>query len=98
MKKKISKKVIKETKTRKRVERVKKDSGWLKYWGSSKELLSDIRTFGEENFKREIICFCKNKQEMTYYEGLWQYQENVMFVPSYNGWIKLTVFKHLLNI
>ncbi len=97
VKKKITKKVKKETGTRKRTERVQKDSGWLKYFGSSRELLQDVKTLGVENFRREIICFCNSKQELSYYELYWQIQENVMFKPSYNGWIKCTIYKHLLN-
>src|SRR5690349_17117692 len=57
-KKRISKRVIKQTKTRKRVQRGTKDSGWLKYWGSSLELKEDILRLGEENFKKEILIFC----------------------------------------
>jgi|694.fasta_scaffold00478_39 hypothetical protein len=96
-KKKVSKKVIKETKTRQRVVRSTKDSGWLQYFGSSKELLEDIKTYGKEYFKREIICFCKSKAELTYFEAYWQFMERVLLIDSYNKWISCKVYKHLLN-
>lgn len=97
VKKKITKKVKKETGTRKRTERVKKDSNWMDYWGSSKELLADITKYGKENFKRQVICFCKNKSELSYYETYWQMEKEVLFKNSYNKWISCKVYRHLLN-
>lgn len=97
VKKKIAKKVIKQTKTRKRVERVKKDSGWLSYWGSSRELLQDIATFGEDNFQRKILTYCNNKAELSYWEMYYQIIYDVLFSDSYNGWIKATIYKKTLN-
>ena len=96
-KKRVTKKVIKETKTRKRVIKTTKDSGWLRYFGSSKELLEDIKKYGEHCFKREIICFTKNKSENSYYELVHQIDQDVMFTNSYNKWISAKVYKHLLN-
>jgi hypothetical protein len=97
VKRKITKKVKKETGTRKRVERVKKDSNWLDYWGSSKELLADISKYGKDNFMREVICFCKSKQELSYYEVVHQIDNNVLLIDSYNKWISCKIYKHLLN-
>lgn len=96
-KKKIGKRFIKQTKTRKRVERVQTDSKWLEYWGSSKELLADISLYGKENFKRQVLCYCLSKAELTYYELKYQIDYDVLYVNSYNGWIKGTVFKTTLN-
>lgn len=93
---KLSKKVIKSLNTRKRVVRGTKDSGWLSYFGSSKALLADIQLLGESNFSREILCFCKNKSELTYMEIHWQIHKEVFFNPSYNGWIGGKVFKSKL--
>ncbi|MCL5459822.1 hypothetical protein M3M33_14395, partial [Loigolactobacillus coryniformis] len=63
----------------------------------SKELLEDIKTYGKEYFKREIICFCKSKAELTYFESYWQFMERVLLIDSYNKWISCKVYKHLLN-
>ena len=35
--------------------KVKSESDWKKYYGSCPELKEDIKKFGKENFKREII-------------------------------------------
>ena len=60
------------------------DSGWKDYYGSSKELLSDIKTYGKENFKRIILDFCDTKKQLTYSEVFWQMTERVLFVDTYN--------------
>ena len=51
----ISKKEKLATGTRKRVKKVVKQSNWLIYWGSCKELTSEIKQNGYNNYKREII-------------------------------------------
>jgi len=60
------------------------DSGWKDYYGSSKELLSDIKTYSKENFKRIILDFCDTKKQLTYYEIYHQMTHRVLFVDSYN--------------
>lgn len=82
--------------TRKRVNVTRTDSGWLNYWGSSKALLADIELLGKENFKREIICFAQSKSRLSYYEVAQQIEHEVMFVPSYNGWISCKIYKNKL--
>lgn len=82
--------------TRKRVEISRIDSGWKNYWSSSKSLKEDILKLGKDNFKREIIHYCKNKSELSYYEVHWQIKEEVLLNPSYNGWISCRIFKNKL--
>jgi len=91
--KRVTKKVIKTTKTRKRVEVSYVDSGWLNYYGSSKSLLADVALIGKENFSREILCFSKNKSELSYMEVVNQINYKVLEVPSYNGWISCRIYK-----
>lgn len=94
-KSKLSKKARKGTRKRVKVEQV--DSQWLKYWSSSKELQEDVKTLGEDKFKREILAFCTSKAEMSYFEGKFQYEFRVLRVPSYNKWIMIRVFKNNLK-
>ena len=82
--------------TRKRVEVKQVDSGWKNYWGSSKSLLEDVNKLGKENFERRILHFCKSKSELSYYELFFQVQYQVLFVPSYNGWISCKIYKNKL--
>lgn len=83
--KKISKSVKKQTRTRKIYERVIKDSDWMNYYGSCKELQEDLKFFGKQIFKREIIELCHSKKYLSYAELKWQIQEDVLSVYSYNG-------------
>jgi hypothetical protein len=84
-KKKISQRVKKATGTRKTYERQVKESDWLDYFGSSKELLADIQKHGKQYFSREIIELCCSKKYLSYAEVFWQMQFDVLRRNSYNG-------------
>ena len=63
---------------------VQAESDWKTYWGSSKELLSDVKLLGEDKFERLIISLCPNKKHLTYSELFYQIHYNVLVVDSYN--------------
>lgn len=74
-------------------------SDWKSYYGSSKSLLEDVTTLGEQNFKREILHLCKNKGECSYLEAKEQFDQDVLHNPDlfYNDWIIVRVHrKHIL--
>jgi hypothetical protein len=87
-KKKLTKKEIAEhtgagRKPTTRVDKV--DSGWKSYYGSSKELLADVKLLGEDKFQRVILNFAKNKKQLTFFELREQIIHNVLFIDdSYN--------------
>jgi hypothetical protein len=86
-KKKLTKKEIAEQtgpgrRSTTKVEQV--DSGWRNYWGSSKELLTDVKSLGKDKFEREILKFCPTKKQLTYYEIQHQISYSVLFTDSYN--------------
>ena len=81
----------------KRVIRGTKDSGWQNYFGSSKELLEQVKLHGEHNFKREILEFAVSKSDLTLKEIEAQVKYNVLRVDSYNLWIGGRVYKRFLN-
>jgi len=61
------------------------DSGWKEYWGSSKPLLEDIKNLGEDKFERLILCFCRNKKQLSFFEMYYQIKYDVLFINnSYN--------------
>jgi hypothetical protein len=82
---KITKKEKSETKTRKTFKRVIKESDWLTYYGSSKELSADVAKYGESQFRREIIQLCHGKKYLSYCEIEWQIKLDVLRADSYNG-------------
>ena len=63
---------------------VKVESDWKTYWGSSKELLADVKSLGEDKFECEILRFCPTKKQLTYYEIHYQIQYAVLLTDSYN--------------
>ena len=64
-----------------------KEMDWQNYWGSSKELQADVKTLGKENFDKQILRFCKNTTELTYWETAYQFKEDVLLRDSYNDTI-----------
>jgi len=55
-----------------------KESDWKSYYGSSKELLEDVRKYGKNGFIREILHLCTSKAEMTYLEVQEQFERDVL--------------------
>jgi hypothetical protein len=79
------------TKKKKKI-RSKIDSDWQEYYGSSPNLTADINTLGKENFKREILFYCKSKAECSYIEAREQFTQKVLESDDYyNGHIQVRV-------
>ena len=87
-KKKLTKKELAEqpvTRGRKLTTKVEQvDSGWIDYYGSSKELVADVKALGKDKFQRIILDFCETKKQLTYSEIYHQMTERVLFIDSYN--------------
>ena len=79
-------------KGRKNKRRYKVDSDWQDYYGSSDDLTIDIKRLGAENFKREILFYCKSKSELSYVEAREQFSRKVLESNDYyNGHIRVRV-------
>ena len=63
---------------------IQSESDWKTYYGSSKELIADIKQFGKEKFRREIIYLAKGKKQLTYLELKAQFHYDVLEISSYN--------------
>lgn len=85
----------------KRILITQKDSNWLNYYGSCIPLKNHIKTLNKDEFnkiKREIICFCKTKQDLTYRELEVLIKENVLFRDDcWNSNILSKFFKGKIN-
>jgi len=82
-------KIIKKKKKRFLVE-----SDWKDYYGSNDILLKDVEILGKENFKREILVFCRTSGEMTYWENKLQFEKDVLLDDEYyNNWIMCKIKK-----
>jgi len=79
------------TKKKKKI-RSKVDSDWREYYGSSPELTKDVESQGKDNFKREILYYCKSKSECSYIEAREQFSRRVLESKDwYNGHIQVRV-------
>jgi hypothetical protein len=89
--KRVKKKPLKG-KTRNRI--TFSDNNVMEYWGSSKELLSDIEKYGIEHFTRTVIELCNSKFHMTYSELIWQILTNALMDDRfYNGILNVRIGK-----
>jgi hypothetical protein len=82
------------TKKKKKI-RSKIASDWKTYWSSSKEVIEDVKTLGEDKFKREILMFCLSKGTASYFEAKFQMQNEVLEHPDmwYNGIVNCRVHR-----
>ena len=91
MKRKIRRLPLKGKK-RKRIDF--KESDWKSYIGSSDSLKIDIDTLGSNKFKFEILKFCNNKFELSYFEAKMQFDKDVLLDENYyNGIINCRIGK-----
>jgi hypothetical protein len=78
-------------KKRKKI-RSKIDSDWQTYYGSNTHLNNDVAELGADNFKREILYYCKGKAELSYLEAREQFERRVLESDAYyNGIINVRV-------
>ena len=68
-----------------KVKKIRKESDWMDYYGSSEELNIDVQTLGKENFERRILRLCKTIGETKYWEVVYQIQNRVLESKLPNG-------------
>ena len=91
MKRKIRRLPLKGKK-RKRIDF--KESDGKSYIGSSDSLKIDIDTLGSNKFLFEILKFCNNKFELSYFEAKMQFDKDVLLDENYyNGIINCRIGK-----
>ena len=75
------------------------ESDWQTYYGSNTQLNKDVETLGKEQFKREILQYCKSKAECSYIEAKLQFEHRVLeSTDFYNGHIQVRVHgSHILK-
>lgn len=73
---------------------VTSESNWLDYWGSNKVILEEIKQNGDRDFNKEILKFCYNKKQLTYWEVHYQCVNEVLLTDkSYNDNILAKFFR-----
>lgn len=90
-----SSKILPITKTRKRRKRIKIESDWRNYYGSSQAVIVLVER--NVHFRRDIIHLCRTKGECSYYEAKEQFAQDVLLRDDYyNDFIGCKIHsKHL---
>lgn len=90
-----SSKILPITKTRKRRKRIKVESDWRNYYGSSQAVMALVER--NVHFRRDIIHLCRTKGECSYYEAKEQFAQDVLLRDDYyNDFIGCKIHsKHL---
>lgn len=80
--------------------KIRKESDWLDYYGSSPQLLKDIEQYGKENFTRTILRICKSRGECNYWEAkLIFHYDAVLKEEYYNEWAQCKISsRHVKNL
>lgn len=67
----------------KKKKRVKAESDWKTYYGSSRKLLEDVERLGIDKFKRSVLHLCKTKTQCSFYELEEQITRDALLSESY---------------
>jgi hypothetical protein len=80
--------------------KIKVQSDWQTYYGSSAELAKDVLSLGQDRFNREILHLCLSKGDCGYLEAKEQFVRGALESDDYyNTWIMVRVRKsHLKGI
>jgi hypothetical protein len=79
--------------------KIRKNSDWLTYWGSNKELQEEVKVNGEAEYSKEILYLCKTRSECSYYETYEIFLRHALLGDGYyNQWCSCKIRKvHLLK-
>ena len=96
----IGKKLFFSSKTKQikgKKKKTKVESDWRSYYGSNDEIKQDVIQLGKDNFRREILYFCRSKSECSYWEAYEQFTRKAILDKTYyNQWLTVKVTrKHL---
>jgi hypothetical protein len=80
--------------------KIRKESDWLDYYGSSPQLQKDVEEFGKDNFTRTIIRVCKSRGECNYWEAKLIFHYDAVLDPNYyNTWVQCKIqHSHVKNL
>lgn len=101
-KKYLGKKLFQNTRTKTlkgKRKKVKTESDWLDYFGSNENLKEDVKLLGPENFRRDVLRFCKSKGACNYFEAKYQMENQVLESDTwYNDHIWVRVHRTHLRL
>lgn len=72
--------------------KIRVESDWDDYYGSSSSLKEDIEYFGKESFRRTILRLCKTRGECNYFETKYIFDNDAILDPMYyNNWVSCKI-------
>lgn len=66
-----------------KTKKIRKESDWKDYYGSSNTLKEDVENLGVDNFKRTILRLCKTRGECNYWESKYIFEKDAILDRSY---------------
>lgn len=76
----------------KKRKKIRVESDWADYYGSSPALAKDIEIYGRDNFKRTILRLCKTRGECNYWEAKLIFETDAVLDGNYyNNWVSAKV-------
>lgn len=99
----IGKKFFTKAKTKQvngKKKKTRVSSDWEKYWSSSEELKTDVKSLGEDKFTRTILHLCKTRSECSYRETKEIFNRDALLKEEYyNSWVSVRInAKNLLSM
>ena len=68
------------------------ESDWRDYYGSSTSLKEDIDLYGKDNFRRTILRLCKGRGKCNYFETKYIFDTDAILDPKYyNSWVSCKI-------
>lgn len=76
----------------KKRKKIRVESDWKEYWGSSPSLAKALEEHGQEDFSREIVRICYNRSECSYYESKLIFEHDAILSEDfYNDWVSVKI-------
>ena len=72
--------------------KIRVESDWRDYYGSSNSLKEDIDLNGKDSFRRTILRLCKSRGECNYFETKYIFDNDAILDPNfYNSWVSCKI-------
>ena len=72
--------------------KIRVESDWRDYYGSSNSLKEDIDLYGKDSFRRTILRLCKSRGECNYFETKYIFDNDAILDPKYyNSWVSCKI-------
>lgn len=72
--------------------KIRLESDWRDYYGSSTSLKEDVDLYGKDSFRRTILRLCKSRGECNYFETKYIFDTDAILDPQYyNSWVSCKI-------